>query len=104
MSARLIEIWEDFFNNKKKFKRAELQDKIKYKNRAFVIKGAFQEALKNQKDDREYQKKYREENRQKLRTYHQNYAKVRRAKQRLGQKWASIENITLLKEWNKKEH
>ena len=85
MTTRIQEIWEDFFNNKKKFKLAELQDKIKYRNRASVIRGTFQEALKNARDDREYQKKYREENREKLRTYHQQYAKIRRSKKRFGQ-------------------
>lgn len=93
MTARLEEIWGEFRKNKNKFKLADLGRRMKFLNRGFVLRGQHKEALLNATKDREYQKLYREENREKLRSYHTNYARIRRSKKRFGFKESPNERI-----------
>ena len=85
MTARLVEIWKEFKQIKREVRSGEKSEyeKIRVLYKIFKLRGQHREALRTAFNERNYQQNYRDRNREKLRSYHAEYARIRRQKQRL---------------------
>jgi len=85
MTTRLEEIWKHFRLIKKEFRSGDKSEheKTKLIYKIFKLRGQHREALSIAFRERNYHKNYREQNREKLRSYHAEYARIRRQRQRL---------------------